>query len=157
MKNKRLRKWALAAEILSAIAVIATLGFLALEMRENTNAIQSQTFQDLMRDTNAWRASVADSASVEMRGRFRREGLASLTVNEQGQVRMDNLVLWGIYESAFFANERGVLGPNEWTRFEVAICRNRVRDLEFWEYEGQVPIPELLTPQFVEYIENECD
>ncbi len=95
------------AEIISAIAVVATIGFLAFQTMENTNALQAQMFQELMHETNEWRASVSDPASVAMRTKFRDEGLESLTRLEQYEYRMANLVLGGIYDSAYFANERG--------------------------------------------------
>ncbi len=157
MKNKQLRKWALGAEIISAFAVIVTIAFLALQMMDNTNALQAQMFQELMRDTNEWRAKISGPDAVELRFKWRVEGLESLTRNEQLQIRMIDLVLWGIYESAYFANERGVLGSNEWTRFEAAICRNRERDAEFWDFEGMTSFSVLLTPQFLEYIEHACE
>jgi hypothetical protein len=157
VKNKQIQKWAMGAEIISAVAVVATIGFLAFQTMENTNSLQAQMFQQLMHDTNEWRASVSDPASVAMRTKFRDEGLESLTRLEQYEYRMANLVLWGIYESAFFANERGVLGELEWTRFEAAICRNRKRDADIWDLEGVAPFPELLTPTFVNYIEKVCN
>ena len=60
MKSKQLRKWALGAEIVSAIAVIITIGFLAVQMKGNTNALRAQMYQELMRDLNDWRVMVND-------------------------------------------------------------------------------------------------
>ena len=110
---------------MSAVAVIVTIGFLAFQMMDNTNALQAQMFQELMRDTNDWRESVGDPTTVELRARWRDEGFESLTRLEQLQIRGDDLLLWGIYESAYYANERGILGSKEWIRFETAICRAR--------------------------------
>ena len=73
MRNEQLQNWALLAEVVSAIAVLVTLVFLISGMRENTSAIQSQTFQELMRDVNDWRSSVRD---VE------RSGLLTATLSE---------------------------------------------------------------------------
>jgi hypothetical protein len=39
-KRLWLQQWALAAEIIGGLAVVASLLFLVLETRENTNAIQ---------------------------------------------------------------------------------------------------------------------
>ena len=156
MKNKQLQKWALGAEIVSAIAVIATIGFLAFQTMENTNALQAQTFQALMRDTFDWRATVNEPNNMELRTKWFQEGYENLTQIEQLQIRGNDLLLWGIYESAYFANERRVLGSEEWTRFEVAICRNYKRDEVFWDYEGMTSFSELLTPQFMRFIEDTC-
>ncbi len=75
---------------------------------------------------------------------------------------MRSLILWSIYESAYYANERGVLGERDWIRFDGAICRlfgGRVLDDQqddLWEPEGFTPMTELLTPDFVDYIESGC-
>ena len=159
MKNKQLRKLALGAEIISAIAVIVTLIILVAGMKENTNALQAQTFQELMRDVNNWRSSIRQVESDQTLSKMRLEGFDSLPKSEQDLVRMIYLELWGIYEAAFFANERGVLGADEWSRFEKVICAERRGDLEhIWDtdYEGLLTFREILTPMFVEYIDNQC-
>ena len=69
---------------------------------------------------------------------------------------MPSVILWGIYESAYFANERGVLGDPEWERFYVAICRARASAADMWEPDGFTPMVELLTPAFSAYIESSC-
>jgi hypothetical protein len=69
------------------------------------------------------------------------------------------LELWGIYEAAFFANERGVLGADEWSRFEKVICIERRGQLEdIWDqrHEELLSFKEILTPLFGEYVEENC-
>ena len=159
MKNKQLRKWALSAELISAIAVIVTLVFVIIGMKENTNAMQAQTFQELMRDVNNWRSSIRSLERDQTMSTLRSEGFDSLSESQQVLVRLIFLELWGIYEAAFFANERGVLGSDEWARFERMICVQRRGDVEIhWdrEYEGLFSYRNLLTPTFVEYVEAEC-
>ena len=55
MRSDQLQKWALGAEIAGAVAVLIALGFLVFQMRENTNALQAQTYQALMQELNDWR------------------------------------------------------------------------------------------------------
>ena len=74
---------------------------------------------------------------------------------------------WGVYESAFYARERGILGENEWGRFGDAICRNLVFDKPFWDSQdlrlalsvGKISygISSGLTPNFKEYVETLCE
>lgn len=160
MKKKQKRNLVIGAEIVSAIAVITTLIFLVIGMRENTNALQAQTYQELMRDVNNWRMSIRQVESDQTLSKMRSGGYDSLPKSEQDLVRMIYLELWGIYEAAFFANERGVLGADEWSRFEKVICFERHGDLEsVWdtEYEGQLTYKQILTPSFVDYVEGQCD
>jgi hypothetical protein len=130
MKNKQLRKWALVAEIVSAVAIVVTIGFLAIQTMENTNALQAQTYQELMRDLNERRLAVAGPEYSAIDEKWRNNGLESLTYAETRQFRIFAGYLWGIYESAYFANERGILGPSEWSRFHTAMCSRLQRDRE---------------------------
>ena len=85
------------------------------------------------------------------------QGWETLTREEQRVLRMPSVILWGIYESAYFANERGVLGDPEWERFYVAICRARTMAADMWDPEGFTPMVELLTPAFLAYIKSTCE
>lgn len=160
MKSKQLRKWALTAEIVSAIAVVVTIAFLAFQMRDNTNALRAQTYQDLSRDLNNWRTSVRDWDLMLSESKMK-EKLAEGSPEEIGKIRLAIFEVWQIYEAAFFAKERGVLGDDEWLRFEYGICLERkgVAGQAFWAsgHEGLSPFSEALTPAFVKYVDQLCD
>ncbi len=158
MRSDQLQKWALGAEIAGAVAVVITLGFLTFQMRENTNAVQAQTYQALMEELNNYRALTVDPGLAEVEGKFRVGGWQGLTRVEKLQLRSRANIRWGIYESAYFANERGVLGEPEWERFVDGICRGLLADADLLEpEEGFTPMIELLTPEFVDYIESSCE
>ena len=123
MRSDQLQKWALGAEIGGAVAVLITLGFLVFQMRENTNALQAQTYQALTQELNDWRTHWSDTERLILAQKHGQEGWQNLTRVEQRQIRMRSLIQWSIYESAYYANQRGVLGEREWTRFDRAICR----------------------------------
>jgi hypothetical protein len=157
MKSKQLRKWALGAEIVSAIAVIITIGFLAVQMKDNTNALRAQMYQELMRDLNDWRVMVNDPVQSKLLEKHRAVGWDSLSLAEKQQSGLPTLTLFGIYESAYFANQRGVLGAGEWARFPSAICRQFSRNTDLWKAEGLTPMRELFTPEFAGYIDRTCN
>jgi hypothetical protein len=159
MKSKKLRKWALVAEVVSAVAVVVTIGFLAFQTMDNTNALQAQTYQSLMRDINSWRSSIRDLEAGPTLAKVRTDGIDSLSRGEQGRVRLVYLELWGIYEAAYFANERGVLGLDEWARFEFSICDQLDGIVSiFWDfdYENLPTFRQIMTPSFVEYVDTHC-
>ena len=157
MKNKQLQKWALVAEVISGIAIVVTLAVLAIEMRGNTNAIRAQTYQTLMQQLNDYRMWLISPEFDAAREKRQDSGWDSLTHKEKQKIRIPALVNWGIYESAYFANERGVLGEPEWRRFEVAICRRFSTNQYHWSPDGFTSMDELLTPQFVDYVVNNCE
>jgi len=140
------------AEVAGAVAVVVTLALVAVEMRANTSALQAQTYQNLTQELNDYRIlllELGDRGRSEARAKWRQNGWDSLTSDEQRLFRLPSQVLWGIYESAYFARERGVLGDREWTRFNEGICRNRANQEEFWA-------PDLLTSDFLAYVEALC-
>ena len=157
MKSKQLRKWALGAEIVSAIAVIITIGFLAVQMKDNTNALRAQMYQELMRDLNDWRVMVNDPVQSKLLEKHRAVGWDSLSLAEKKQSGLPTLTLFGIYESAYFAKQRGVLGAGEWARFPSAICRQFSMKADIWNAEGLTPMREWFTPEFVGYIDRTCN
>jgi hypothetical protein len=160
VNKSNLQKWTLFAELSSATAVVITLVFLVVGMRENTNALQAQTFQELMRDVNNWRSSINQTERLRILSKFRLEEDGELTREETRAVRLIFLELWGIYEAAYFANERDVLGDEEWRRFEAMICfeRNGASGDAFWNSasEGLVSFAGALTPSFVEFVDSQC-
>ena len=59
--NRKLSDWASVAEIIASIAVVITLLLVVANMRENTNALQVNTYQELMRDITGFRVSARDA------------------------------------------------------------------------------------------------
>lgn len=142
------------------MAVIVTLALLILEIRTNTNATQAQTYQDLMNELNDYRRIFTDPAFIPLytaaEEKLDNVGLAALTEAEWMTLWAPSTTRWGIYESAYFANERGVLGPAEWSRFETAVCRGYEEEAHFWRPEGRAALTDLLIPEFVAYVEGRC-
>ena len=157
MTKLNLNQWALVAQVVSGIALIITLAFLAVEMNANTNAIRAQTYQTLMQQLNDFRIFVSDPEIVAANEKLRTDGWVSLSAEEKQKVRQPVLINWGIYESAFFAYKRNVLGDEEWVRFEVGICRRYSVHQDVWNAEGVTSMNELLTPIFVEYVIDRCE
>jgi len=156
MDRQRLQDFALIAEVVAAAAVIVTLVFLVLEMRSNTDAIRAQTYTELMTQINDWRAlTVTDPTLSELTVKRNTEGWEGLSNVEERRVWFGSIVLWGIYESAFYARERGVLGEDEWQRFEITMCR-RFRGGVDWDPPGGREMALVLTPRFVQYVESAC-
>ena len=167
MKKIELQEWALAAEIIGGLAVVVTLIFLVSETRDNTNAIQAQTYQSLTAALNENRKEAATSEMSVIIRKFSDTGLASLSQDESFRLMMNTEGKWGIYESAFYARERGVLGQDEWVRFHNAICRNLDLDKSLWDPQSlglsltlgsrEVSIATNVTPKFRAYVNSSCE
>ena len=167
MKTTKLQKWALVAEVLGGIAIVITLVFLVLETRANTNAIQVQTYQSLTAELNALRFEKTKTYNIGAYLAYTKGSFKELTDQQKYRLIIVTEAIWGIYESAFYANERGVLGEDEWGRFEAAICRNYAVDKMLWYPELAGPssldvtaingIARNVTPKFKQYVESFCN
>ena len=158
MKKLNLAEMALAAEILGGIAVVVTLALLVLATRETTNAIQAQTYQALTSELNAIRLAYSTSDVPDSYVILSTQGIQALSDAARARVQFVAEAKWGIYESAFFSRNRGVLGEEEWSRFESAICRNLVIDEPMWKPEDTQwgSLAENITPMFREFVESGC-
>lgn len=153
-----LKGWAHIAEIVASLAVVISVFFIVFELRSNTNAIQAQTYQAITTELNDWREfGLLDPRAA---ARFSQADLDGASLEEIQIWRTRRLILWANYESAYFARQRGILGDEEWTRFEMAICRAYGTDSFTWSFStgnwNPTPFSELLTPNFVDFVLNEC-
>jgi hypothetical protein len=161
MKGKKLQKLALAAEIVSAAAIIVTLAFLVIEMRANTAAIQDQTYQELTQQLNNYRTNVMESDYPHILDKILTEGWDKLDRVERLKIMMLRHNLYAIYEMAFYSRKRDVIGADEWIRFENAICNAYQSDVDrgVWGSSfgsGGFELHENLTPEFGQYILDTC-
>ncbi len=157
-----LKDWASIAEIIASVAVVISVFFIVFELRSNTNAIQAQTYQAITAEMNDWRLLSLEEIQLDQPS-FREAGSIDATIKDMRRWRSNRLILWANYESAFFAQQRGILGEEEWARFTVAICRAYSRDSWIWTWDGAeqfewtpTPFAELLTPSFVDYVMEHC-
>lgn len=152
----KLERWALIAEILSAVAVVASLIFVGLQVRQgaeetalNTRAIQASAYQDLIAQISSLNTlSIENPQFAELRARVITHDEAPQTVQELEQMRAFFLLAFRHGDSAFRQYENGlidepsllsVLGPiRAYLRREVA--------WEIWERTTA------LNPQYRSYV-----
>ena len=109
-----------------------------------------------MQEVNDFRKMVAEPEIARVVVKQRNEGWDSLTEVEKRQFRSSRLIIWGVYDSAYFANKRGVLSASEWSRFDAQLCGNFENSQDQWATGHRAPIRALHTVEFVEYVENLC-
>lgn len=131
--------------------------FLVLETRENTNAIQAQTYQNLTSDLNEVRRLAVSENILSIWQKNQSEGADALDPQERLSLLAVQQSMWGVYESAYYAQLRGILGDSEWARFEKAICRNRQLDDDLWGEPGQIlALADDITPDFRQFVDSSC-
>jgi hypothetical protein len=109
--------------LLANIGVLVGIGFLAYELRQNTNAVQSATFQGYSEGTIDWMTHV--SGDPELSSLWRRYVTGSDDLDDVELWRAAQLVRmqWIRYQNAFSQRQRGSLNGSDWEVSAVQICR----------------------------------
>jgi erythromycin esterase-like protein len=153
--NQKLSDWANVAQIVSGIAVVITLVFLIVGIRENTDVTRAAVYQQSSNSLNEWRRDVlSDPEIARLFGAFLNNQAES--IDGIDRIRLTQLILniFQISESAFYAQRYGLLGTAEWSRFERSICDNyaRARSARLAE-----ALQLIMTKEFMEYIAVTCE
>jgi len=152
-----LDKFAKYAEIISSVAVLITLLFLVIEVRENSAVIRASSYGQNIELLNDWRYQGASDPEISELFRGYMSGEIHEFSDEQFQrFSFHYLALWSIYENAYFAREYGILGAQEWDRFLSQAC-NQYRIVAnqgqgYWENNAQG----FLSREFYLYIPATC-
>ena len=144
-------------EGISVVAVLVTLVFLILEVRENTAAIRTESFGESINKLNEWRLNLAGNRELaQMFADFNDGAVMELDRAERQQFGLVMTSLWSIYETAYFAQSYGTLGESEWSRFERVLCSQYESAFAFkkglWDTEVQM----ILSPEFRLFVEEQC-
>ena len=136
MKTMNWTKWASIAEIISSVAILVTLLYLAIQTEQNTDAINSQS-----------RQSLAESAVFEQTiwmqypqlSRFIVDSSIELTFEQK--VQLDSMMLMSISrrEFAYRQYQAGVLDENVWNQEAeiIALLLGTERTRSWWNAIGK--------------------
>jgi hypothetical protein len=62
--NQKLSEWASVAEVVSGVAIVVTLVFLAVGIRENTEITRAAAYDRNIESLNQWRLGVMQNESL---------------------------------------------------------------------------------------------
>jgi hypothetical protein len=151
------------AEILASLAVLITLVFLVVEVRQNTETTRAATYDRSIVALNDWRRTIAlDPELTSLWATYSDNDLGEHDGGTDMRVQLLLHMLWGIYENSYYSNQRELLGESEWGRFETQICARYRFDPVRWgsgdspDFPSRIPARDLLTEAFVTYVESSC-
>lgn len=153
--NSGLSTWASIAEIISGAAVVVTLIFLILGLRENAELTRASMYDRTIDSMNQFRTLlVTDIDAARLWQSHVDEEVDSLDGLDTLRSRQLVSLIFGVYEKAYYAREYDVLGPEEWERFEFQICRqyDRARRSQILSEVLELT----MTPTFTEYMVDQC-
>ena len=155
MTSDNLQRWALVAEIVSGVAVVATLFILIVEIRGNTEMLRVSSYQELISNSSDWREMIISNSDLaNLYSSFRNNEVPEFSSQEGLQLSMLLSNLWSTYESAYFSHQSGLINDLEWSRFERSICLQYGLMVLFPDYLG--PIQAFSSDQFFQFVTDLC-
>ena len=101
-------------EILGALAVVLSLGYLAGQIKSNTGALRRAASRDAVAGVNEWLSHVTvDNETTNLFGRGV-EDYSSLAPEEVARFRFLLFQLFKVMEDMHFQHEEGVLDHEQW-------------------------------------------
>lgn len=109
--------------LVANLGVIASLVFLGLEIRQNTNIAKASAYRENVQDIAAWRELIiADPELARLYDTYGREGIGAVSDVDGGRIAALVNNVMGAYENAYFARRYGIIGDEEWQRFQSGAC-----------------------------------
>ena len=146
MRKLTLSECAQIAEVVAAIAVVLSLVYIGVGLRDNTAAIRSASVQAIT--TTSISGLIAQTTNADL-SRLRRAGDIDPTqLTEDEAYRYSTLYrqIWLSFQNVFLQRDLGVIGADLWGTYERIICNEfaKVGVRTTWQSHANV-----LDPKFV--------
>lgn len=122
-------------EIVGAIAVVVSLVYLSIQIRQNTRSNQTSAEIESLQQITNWVRRISTDKDAQRLYDLVAEGSAPLSSEDSRQYLWLMGELFWITESAFAQHQRGFLSQEAWMRFEsmLAGCLGSTLVQEWWQ------------------------
>ena len=122
-------------ELIAAVATVATLIFLAIQIRHSTDAARTSAELELPQRFAEWHARAAMQPELQRIWDAAAEDFGSLAPEEVRRFRWLVAELFLVFEAAYFARRGGLLSEPSWTSKRDAILSLLENPIlvEWWE------------------------
>ena len=122
-------------EIVAAVAVVVTLGYLAVQIRQNTDSVRAATIQDIVREGNVFVRDLALHPDLARIWRSGLDSLETLSAEEREQFHFLILSFYRRVENTYHQSRRRLMDESDVAGFLTssfyALARPGAR--EWWE------------------------
>ena len=132
MSSERLQRWALAAEIIAASAVVVSLGFVGIQLRESVRATKSATANAANTATSAWYTTIGNDGEASSLFYRYMTDFDSLNEEEKFQMIMNLHGVLLTSQNAYYLMQEGTLEQDLQTTIAAPI--HAIKNLPGWKY-----------------------
>lgn len=139
------------SELVGALAVIASLLYLAFEVRQHTRAIHSSSFQATTDSLNHINMMIATDPELIRVISSRPESMAELSPEDRYRYSYILLSLFRVRETAYYQKHKGTTAMQSWIREEITLKNNLQSRAarEWWKTVGYG-----FAPEFSNYVDG---
>jgi len=145
MKAIEWTKWSALAEIISSVAILITLLYLAIQTRQNTDAIQASVRQAILSEDRESLYKVIEYPFLNNR--------TGLTEEQEVQLTAYIIIFIRMRENHWLQYQSGVLEEATWLSYRAPLL-NVVFRSEFGREVWRIQAESILDPSFVEAINS---
>lgn len=114
----KLSEWASISEIIASIVIIASLGYVAMELNQNTQSIQQSSYQDALDTLSAGDFLLASDAEVHRIVKLGEVDSPELTDTEWSRFEHFAYPRMGVFEHTYLAHTENSISAIQWTALE---------------------------------------
>ena len=114
----QLSEWASISEIVASIVIIASLGYVALELNQNTQAIQQSSYQDALDTLSSGDFLLASDAGVHRIVKLGEVDSPEISETEWSRFEHFAFPRVGVWEHTFLAHSENSISEIQWTALE---------------------------------------
>jgi hypothetical protein len=124
--KQKLKEYALIAEIVGGIAIVLSLIFVGLQIKQNNELSLANSYRELLSDLNEVQSVMMTDENIHRVWLSFLNGEAE-TLSQSDYLRLRQTVgsLLRVYESAFYAFNYSQLGLSEWARMQGRIAHRQ--------------------------------
>ena len=152
MKSLKLGDWANIAQIVATIVVVLSLGYVGLEVNQNTKAIQNESHRSTLEMMNSGQLVLATNEEFHKIYKMGMMSPADLSEDQWSRFVQFMLPRIGAWEYLYLAKQEGSASPGAWAAFDPyfreVICTSGLTRV-FTEYKSAY------APTFVAYVESD--
>lgn len=112
-------------ELIGGLAVLVGLIFVGFELKQNTEAVQASTLQNLTDESQEYLLLLAQDEDLNRIWRQAvAEGVDSLDESEASRLVFLYRAQWIRFQNAFLQWQRGTLNDEDWVFYRGVICRS---------------------------------
>ncbi len=108
-------------EFVAAIATLATLGYLVVQIRHNTKTVRTSTYQAVLDSNMRSTDPILFNPDVERVYRIGRRDPSQLTADERPLFRLIVARLLSNYEAIYLQHQHGVVDSDYWRGRQIAL------------------------------------